>query len=60
MDYQEERKKLIEKDQRFVSFPPPDYSKMTNEQIRKRTQMLEGAFKLAFEEVDKEDDENDL
>jgi hypothetical protein len=46
---QAERKKLIEQDQCFVTFPPPDYSKMTNEQIRKRTQLLESAFKLAFE-----------
>jgi len=60
MDYQEERKKLIEKDQQFATFPPPEYSKMTNEQIKKRTQLLEGLFKLAFEKDEQEEEEKDV
>lgn len=58
MDRQEERKKLIEADQNFVCIPPPDYSKMTNEEIRKRTEILEKSFDYAFD-CDDEDDEDD-
>lgn len=47
MNREEERKMLIEEDQKIVSFPPPDYSKMTNGQIRLRTELLKSAFQLA-------------
>ncbi len=40
----DERKRLIEEDRKIITLPPPDYSKMTNEQIRKRTQILEDTF----------------
>ncbi|MBG9587393.1 hypothetical protein [Cytobacillus firmus] len=54
-----ERGKLILEDQKIVSFPPPDYSKMTNEQIRKRTEYMKSAFDLAFGK-DEEDDQEDI
>lgn len=41
VDEVKEREELIKRDQRFISFPSPDYSKMTNEQLRQRVQMLE-------------------
>lgn len=53
-----EREKLIFEDQKIVSFPPPDYSKMTNEQIRKRTEYMKSAFELAFEKDDEGDKED--
>jgi hypothetical protein len=40
-----EREKLIKEDQEFVSFPPPDYSKMTNETIKMRTEMFRSMFR---------------
>lgn len=48
MEKIEERKHLIEKDKEFIAFPPPNYSNMTNEQIKLRTSILESAFELAF------------
>lgn len=39
-----EREALIKEDQKFVTLPPPDYSKMSNEDIRNRTKM----FKIMF------------
>ncbi len=45
-----ERKKLIDKDRKITSFPPPDYSKMTNEQIRKRSQILKETFNDLYSE----------
>lgn len=46
MNREEERKMLIEEDQKFATFPPPDYSKKTNEQIRFRTELLKSAVQL--------------
>lgn len=60
MQNQIERMKLIEKDQEYVSFPAPNYSKMTNEQIRQRTKMLKDTFELAFSEDDTEDLDDDI
>ncbi|MCM3488822.1 hypothetical protein M3689_05815 [Alkalihalophilus marmarensis] len=60
MNRQEEREKLIEADQNFVCIPPPDYSKMTNEEIRKRTEILEKTFEYAFEDDDEDEDDDDL
>lgn len=54
------RKKLIEADSQIITFPPPDYSKMTNEQIRKRTQMIKETFKEAFSENEKDEIDDDL
>ncbi|MGN8647903.1 hypothetical protein ACTNEO_05110 [Gracilibacillus sp. HCP3S3_G5_1] len=59
MNCEEERKRLIEEDQEFTSFPPPDYSKMTNEQIRFRTKLMKEAFKKAFDESDQDDEEDE-
>nr|WP_200862551.1 hypothetical protein [Priestia megaterium] len=56
MTYEEERQKLIEEDQEIVSFPPPDYSKMTNEQIKQRTKMIKSTFEFAFSEEDTDED----
>ncbi|MBS7427450.1 MULTISPECIES: hypothetical protein [unclassified Virgibacillus] len=56
MTYEEERKKLIEQAHEFVSFPPPDYSKMTNEQIRRRTEIVKKSFEVAFDDDSDEDD----
>ncbi|TFI48802.1 hypothetical protein E4O93_05870 [Diaphorobacter sp. DS2] len=39
--YYEERYRLIEADVQFSSIPRPDYSKMTNEQIAKRIEMID-------------------
>lgn len=56
MTYEEGRKRLIEQAQEFVSFPPPDYSKMTNEQIRRRTEIMKKSFEEAFDDdLDKDD-----
>ena len=55
-----ERKKLIEEDSRFVSFPPPDYSKMTNEQIKQRTEMFKITFKMAFSKNDVDESNDDI
>lgn len=43
-----ERYRLIEADVQFSSFPRPDYSRMTNEQISKRTEMIEQTFEWLF------------
>ncbi|WP_018934575.1 hypothetical protein [Gracilibacillus lacisalsi] len=59
MNYDEERKRLIEEDQEFISFPPPDYSKMSNEQIRFRTKLMKEAFKKAFDEHDQYNEDDD-
>ncbi|EWG08804.1 hypothetical protein LG291_25725 (plasmid) [Cytobacillus firmus] len=46
--YYEERYRLIEADVQFSSIPRPDYSKMTNEQIAKRTEMIDQTFEWLF------------
>lgn len=56
MTYEEERKELIQKDRVFVSLPPPTYSKMTNEQIKLRTEIFKAMFDDAFD-VDSEDED---
>lgn len=56
MTYEEERKKLIEQAQEFVSFPRPVYSKMTNEQIRRRAEVIKKSFEEAFDDDLDEDD----
>jgi len=59
MNDSEERKKLIEEDQKFITIHPVDYSKLTNEQIKLRTEILELMFKRAYEEQD-DDEMEDL
>ncbi|WP_433958862.1 hypothetical protein [Cytobacillus horneckiae] len=54
-----EREKAIMKAQRFVTIPEPDYSQMSIDEIRKRTEYMESAFKQAFE-IDTEDEDDDL
>ncbi|WP_062323905.1 hypothetical protein [Halolactibacillus sp. JCM 19043] len=55
----EERKALIKKDQEFSTLPRPNYEKMTNDQIRKRTEIIEQTFKVLFSETDDNDEEDD-
>lgn len=52
-----EREKLIEEASDFVCIPPPDYSKMSNDQIRKRIETMKLIFEAAFTE-DEEDEED--
>ena len=56
MTYEEERKELIQKDRVFVSLPPPTYSKMTNEQIKQRTEMFKAMFDDAFDDDSEDED----
>lgn len=55
-----ERERLIEEDSVVVSFPPPDYSKMTNEEIALRTYIIRETFKMAFSEDDEEEEDDDI
>lgn len=56
----EERKRLIENNSQFVTMPPLDYSKLTNQQIELRTKIMESTFEMAFSEKDNEDDQDDI
>ncbi|GEM00886.1 hypothetical protein SAMN05421839_1026 [Halolactibacillus halophilus] len=60
MNDESERKALIKKDQEFSTLPRPNYEKMTNDQIRKRTEIMEQTFKVLFSETDDEEDDNYL
>ncbi|NMA74437.1 MAG: hypothetical protein GX963_09830 [Bacteroidales bacterium] len=59
MNYDEERERVIEADQEFTSFPPPDYSKMTNEQIKLRTNIMKDEFERLFDENDQGNENED-
>ncbi|NRG47339.1 hypothetical protein HRF87_21675 [Bacillus sp. CRN 9] len=54
-----EREKAIMEAKRFVTIPEPDYSQMSIDEIRKRTEYMENAFEIAYGNV-QEDTENDL
>lgn len=45
-----ERELLIKRNQRIVSIPMPDLNNMTNEELKKRADMLEWMFADAFKE----------
>ncbi|SES02884.1 hypothetical protein [Salipaludibacillus aurantiacus] len=45
-----ERERLIRKNENFVQLPPPDFSKMSNEQLENRLKMMETMFDRAFED----------
>ncbi|WP_342489159.1 hypothetical protein MKX67_08875 [Cytobacillus sp. FSL W7-1323] len=53
-----EREMAIMEAKRFVTIPEPDYSQMSIDEIRKRIEYMESAFRLAFE--NEEDDDVDL
>jgi len=55
MNYDQERERLIKEDQEFTSFPPPDYSKMTNAEIKQRTKILKDTFEELFENNEKQE-----
>nr|WP_289038252.1 hypothetical protein [uncultured Allobacillus sp.] len=51
------RDELIKRNQEFVQIPMPDFSKMTDDELQKRANMMERAFRDAFNEPDDEDDD---
>ncbi|MGF7535218.1 hypothetical protein AAGG74_16310 [Bacillus mexicanus] len=51
-----ERERLMQEAKDFVSFPPVDLEDMTNEEIRKRNEIIKKTFEMAFGEEGGNDD----